>query len=385
MNKLYNTQEDIATNFRNFLSKNIPSIRKTQLNILPYILIGMIDSESSVSGDIAKKLKDNFSTIQYDSITRRIRRFYNNELFDIYQFYDEFIRHIISKYKVKHKQIHIIFDHMYSKDNYTVLMFSLRVGKQGIPLYFRCFEGIRDPNAFLDKTICDGIKTISSYFEGTDYNLIYLADRWFNSEAILSTINELGHTYNIRFKSNIKIRVYDNKEGHYISKYTGDLSTYSHKGKYYNDVYVYENSSFKSNIVISKSDKIDDPWIILSNGELNQTIRNYSYRFGGIECVFKNQKSNGFYIECINNAKLKGFTTMFGCVCFCVTYLTMVGCDFTKNTKCYKNTKIKTHSIRNNKKVRIVSLFNTGLILFTRAICSLVYIRIPFNFVLHDI
>lgn len=52
MNKLYNTQEDIASGFSKFLHTIDPNIRKTQLNILPYILFGILSSESLVSLDI---------------------------------------------------------------------------------------------------------------------------------------------------------------------------------------------------------------------------------------------------------------------------------------------------------------------------------------------
>lgn len=52
------------------------------------------------------------------------------------------IKYVISTYKKKHndKRIHIIFNHMFSHDNYTVFMISMRIGKQGIPIWFRCFE-----------------------------------------------------------------------------------------------------------------------------------------------------------------------------------------------------------------------------------------------------
>ena len=170
MSYLYNTQEDIASKIKDFFKFNIPSIRKTQINIIPYIAIGMINSESIVSSDIAKTLKDDFSLVQYDSIVRRIRRFFNNKLFNPYSFYESIIKYVISNYKVKHSNntIHIVFDHMYSKENYTILMFSLRIGKQGIPLLFKCFDGINNTKAFLDSTITDCIKTISNYFKDTN-------------------------------------------------------------------------------------------------------------------------------------------------------------------------------------------------------------------------
>ena len=42
MNKVYNTQEEIATKLKNFLLECFKSIRKTQLKIIPYIIILLI-------------------------------------------------------------------------------------------------------------------------------------------------------------------------------------------------------------------------------------------------------------------------------------------------------------------------------------------------------
>ena len=126
MTKLYNTQKKITNEIREFLKKNIPNLRKTQLNFIPEILFGMIVSESVVTTDIAKNLKGDFSLIQIASIERRIRRFFNNNLFNPEEFYKSLISYVISKYKVKHKnkKIHITFDHMFSHDNYVTLMFT---------------------------------------------------------------------------------------------------------------------------------------------------------------------------------------------------------------------------------------------------------------------
>ena len=151
MNLIYNTQEEIASKIKQKLLEIVPDIRKTVLNILPYIFIGMLDSESVVASDISKSLKDQFSLVQHDSVVKRIRRFFKNKLFYPYDFYDKIIRFVIQNYKNKHmdKRIHIIFDHMFSKDNYTVFMITMRVGKQGIPLWFRCFEGKECPEALM--------------------------------------------------------------------------------------------------------------------------------------------------------------------------------------------------------------------------------------------
>ena len=118
--------------------------------MIPSIIFGMIMSESVVTQDIARILKDDFSLVQLDSVSRRIRRLLNNSRFDGYLFYKETITHVINNYKVKHSSntVHLTIDYMYSKENYTVLFISMRVGKQGIPIYFECFKGIKEPGAF---------------------------------------------------------------------------------------------------------------------------------------------------------------------------------------------------------------------------------------------
>ena len=188
MTKLYNTQTEITNKIREFLKISIPNLRKTQLNIILEILFGMISSESVVTTDIAKCLKDDFSFIQLESIKKRIRRFFNNKLFDPENFYNSLIRSVISSYKKKHKdnRIHITFDHMFSHDNYVTLMFTMRVGKQGIPLWFKSFkqEYINKDISlekggtitFNETLIINGIKHVSALF-GEKFDLIFLADR----------------------------------------------------------------------------------------------------------------------------------------------------------------------------------------------------------------
>ena len=80
---------------------------------------------------------------------------------------------------------------------------------------------------------------------------------------------------------------------------------------------------------------------------------------------------------------------MYTMVCTCILYLTILGVDYSKNTRCYRNVKIETHKtyIIDGKKIkkRMMSLFNVGLTLFKLAFNSLHYIRIPLSFKLYDI
>lgn len=74
MNKLYNTQKNLARDLAKFFQKTIV-ITKPQLKIIPYIILGMIQAESVVTNDIVKKLKGDFSLVNPFSTVRRLEQF----------------------------------------------------------------------------------------------------------------------------------------------------------------------------------------------------------------------------------------------------------------------------------------------------------------------
>ena len=266
---------------------------------------------------------------------------------------------------------------MFSHDNYTVFMLTMRIGKQGIPLWFRCFKNKNDSNAFSEQLLMDGISYFSNLFDDS-FHLIFLADKWFNSTTLMDFINSLGHTYCIKLKGNIKVLIYDHFKRRNIWKNVADINAKTYIGKSFNDILL-TDKSYKTNMVISKKDGVKDPWIIVTNGDTKRAIKDYGYRFGGIESVFKNQKSNGLYMKSTTKASLKYFESMYTIACFTTLFLTIVGADYTKNSKCYKNEKLVTHkTFKNGTKKRVMSLFNIGLTLFKRAYNSTKYIRIPF-------
>ena len=125
--KSYYNQEKIASSLRNFFKKF--SISKPLLKNLCYIILAMISAESVVTSDFSRKLKDNFSLIH--------------------------------------------------------------LGRQGIPIWFRCFKGKHNPDAYSMDIIKQGISFCSNLFSNKHYHIIFLADRWFPHIEILSHIQSL--------------------------------------------------------------------------------------------------------------------------------------------------------------------------------------------------
>ena len=138
--KAYYNQEKIASSFRQFFENF--SISKPHLKSLSYIITGMISAESVVTSDISRKLKDYFSLVQLESIERRFRRFFLFFSSVAYSLYDSFISYVISRFcgtRSNNRNIHISFDHMFCKDKFTILLFSLRIGKQRYPYLVSLF------------------------------------------------------------------------------------------------------------------------------------------------------------------------------------------------------------------------------------------------------
>mgnify|MGYP005802763857 FL=1 len=142
MNKVYNNLEDVVNSFRNFFSNFSSS--KTLLNFIPHLFCSIINSESITTSKVALDLFNSFNdSIRLDSHSKRIFRFFHNPNYNIRNIFNKIVFDVLSRYKLSHddNNLHISFDHMFVKNNFTILMFTLRVGKQGIPIYFEAFNG----------------------------------------------------------------------------------------------------------------------------------------------------------------------------------------------------------------------------------------------------
>lgn len=149
MVKLYNTQANLASDLSNFFKNVVPDISKPHLKIVPYIILGMVQSESVVTPDIVKTFKGDFSFVSPFSSIRRLERFFNNPNFNVYNFYDAIIKHVISNYKLKNKNVYISFDHMFCRDSFTIFLISLRIGKQRHSSLVSLFQRQQQSQRFL--------------------------------------------------------------------------------------------------------------------------------------------------------------------------------------------------------------------------------------------
>ena len=175
MFKLYNSRSQITSELSNFIKKVYPDISKPHLKLVPNITLGLVKSESVVTTDIIKTIKSLFGDVLFSSAERRLQRFFNNEKFDPYIFWQHVIEDVVSRHKLKNEKVYIAFDHTYCKNSFTVFFLSLRIGKQGIPLWFRCFSGTENQDAFSMNLINEGISYVHNLFKDKKCKLIFFS------------------------------------------------------------------------------------------------------------------------------------------------------------------------------------------------------------------
>ena len=164
-----------------------------------------------------------------------------------------------------------------------------------------------------------------------------------------------------------------------------DIEPLFSKSLYFDSVRI-TSFKFQTKLAVSKTDSHKEPFFILTNGNTREAIKHYGYRFGSIEFIFKNQKSNGFYLESTKMRNIQSFTTLFTLVCIAILWLTILGSDYTKNKSHFKNCfKIRYSRKNGSGNKRTFSLFNTGLFFFNLAFESTKYIVLKCNFLLYDI
>lgn len=217
-------------------------------------------------------------------------------------------------------------------------------------------------------------------------NIVWLADRWFgNFFPLFEFIDKnLKDSFVFRCKDNFKVFYFDKKENHKIWGTIHDLTSYSYHSSFFINL-EFTLKKLKYNLTICKSDGHKERWFLISNVDPTYAKKYYSYRFGGIETIFKNQKSNGFYLEKTGLKHLHAFDNLYSLLCIAVSYYICLGTEVSKNSGCYKNIGFKSVKKINNKSIRVISLFQTGLKLFFLAFNSTKYYRLPFVFKLYDV
>lgn len=375
---------NIYNNLFDFFLEFSKSYPLSFLKTLPYVCLAISSKESVIINDLASFIAPKLG-ISLKGASLKIDRFLESDCNDFSSFYSSFISKIISNFKIKHpdKRVHISLDHGDVEDRFTVLMFTLKIGKQSIPLFFRCFN-FHDKEAYSLDLFKEGISFCYNLIKSIDNeaDIIYLADRfWSTHFKFMDYIDSLGCTYNIRTKGNTFTFVYDKKEKHIIKKSICTLNSKQYHSMLFENISI-SQKRYNMNLAISKKDGHLEPMFVLTNGDVTRALKDYGYRYGSIEHLFKSFKTNGFFLEETQINDLYKFNSLYTCLCISYTLMTMTGIDYSKNGKCYKY-KIHNSYLCNGKRRKSHSFFKVGLYLLQAALDGVV--KIFQRFILYDV
>lgn len=390
MYKFYNNFDSFATALISFFASLSLNLSKPNIKMLAFSIISLADSNSIVTADLANSFNYSCSSINSQSINKRFWRFFNNKNVNIYHSYNSIISFVISNIKnVRHNELIITIDHMYIKDNFVVLMFSLKIDSQSIPLWFsldrtssNCHNTIQKnshKNVFSQTFLFNAIDYVSSLLKPLNAKIIFLADRWFFNLSLLKHIQDVGCFFAVRAKvnSSVRVLVYDNNEKHFISRNLSFFKPYVYKSAFFENL-AFGDMKFIANLAIAPSSKTkdtdndirdddNDSWFIITNLNPKLAIRKYKMRFSAIEMLFKSQKTNGFYLEKTKTKNLHAMETLYGIVCIAHLWLSIIGSDYIKNYNHVKHKlNIKFNKKYHGKTIRILSTFKLGLTLFKK-------------------
>ena len=128
MIKLYNDKSVIVKDLLKFIDNIDFNLTKPQLKLLSNLLSSIILSENITTADISKVYIDDSFLTNNESIQKKIWGFLNNSKFNGIDFYNASIKYIIENTKsLKHNKLVVVMDHMFMRNNFVTLMFTLKI------------------------------------------------------------------------------------------------------------------------------------------------------------------------------------------------------------------------------------------------------------------
>jgi hypothetical protein len=325
-------------------------LKLKNLNNLVHIVVGLILSKSTLLSDIASELGNSFCEGKEDSKIKKIFRFFSNKNIDSEFVYQIFTEKIIKNYRPKIKDLILIFDHTTIEDKFLILQFSMKAGNRNIPLLYKMFYYKEENNKGL-KYVKEGLLTLYTILKPYNYKVIVLGDRGFKSTDLFSFIeNKLNWSYCIRCTKSVSVKINGGRCK------LSEIKVYASRNKHFNNVQLTQKN-FICNLSVCKSSESEDIWYLIHNFKSRNAVTEYKKRFT-IEEMFRDFKKGGFNLESTWSKDLTYAKNLYLAVCIAYTWVIALGKLCTKQKK---NTLLGSVKYIKNKRVRIYSIFRTGL------------------------
>ena len=197
--------------------------------------------------------------------------------------------------------LQINVDYTTDKDNFLILMSSIKFGNRAVPLYFSMRLYPKRKNQIDQKKMEASFIRALRHLLPKKYTYTIVADRGFGNQRFAKLCQDNGFDFVLRIKENLQINIHGKIEK--LEKYKGrndkfDAEVVSWGEKYHFEIKTENNST----------------WFLIMPIGLKNGAERYAQRFS-IEKCFQDQKSSGFEIEKCKIRKYDRFKRLYFSMC----------------------------------------------------------------------
>lgn len=194
------TQHSLTTRLSEYISLVLPDAHGHQQKAVTDFVLAVVMVQSCCQAGLARFF-DNF-----EAASKRLSRLLHNSRLETEELAHSHARALVARLPVE-GGVRLALDWTI-EDRQHLLVASLRVGRRGVPLYWRAYRDV-DLKARMSLYEREFVRALFvDVLSGVARRrLILTADRWFADVDLLDLLGELGISYVIRTKSNYKVRV----------------------------------------------------------------------------------------------------------------------------------------------------------------------------------
>lgn len=262
---------------------------KKQIGLFKLQLLGLADLVATVifcrsvnTSELAAMLPRDVKCDEHSF--KFIYRWLKNRLIDVMKVMKPFVVEIIKTMGSNGQIVVLSFDQTQINDKFQCIMISVRMGGRAVPLLWKVVQ-TKGPIGFDDQEPL--IRALAEMIP-SDVRILFAADRFYGTSALISLVQSFGWSYRIRLKNNL-ILLHEGGE-----LVTGELLKLGLKSVINAQL---SNSNVTTNIGVLCEEGYDDPWIIaMECNPSDAKVLDYSMRWC-CEPLYSDFKSRGFNIS----------------------------------------------------------------------------------------
>ena len=232
---------------------------------------------SELASILPRKVKSDEERYRY------INRLLSNPRIDPVLVMGGYVPEVIDKLLSNGQTIVLMMDQSKISDGFECLMVSLRMGNRAIPVVWRVVETKGSIGFDIQESLLNSVLPMLP----SDIELLFSADRFYGTSALVDWCQRQGWQYRIRLKGNLIFQ-------HQNSEITGNDAVKLGLDKLENAIF--NNTNIPTNIGIINEKGHQEPWMIAMDCQPSKyKTLDYGMRWG-IESLFSDLKSRGFGI-----------------------------------------------------------------------------------------